>query len=156
MVRSFSSRRGGQVERSELSKSSSSPPPSLPPFSSFQISDGFGPASETFARDFYKHLNGLSYQDKFAFPLDKLLVGSSRVGPPLLRSSLLLRADRRPFLSQTRSSNSLVTDSAAGATAFSCMQKSYNGAVSVEAEGSFARQLLRPSSLIFELTRDCF
>jgi alkaline phosphatase len=78
-----------------------------------QISDGFGPASETFARDFYKHLNGLTYTDPFAFPLDKILVGSSR----------------------TRSSNSLVTDSAAGATAFSCAQKTYNGAVSVEAEG---------------------
>lgn len=36
---------------------------------------------------------------------------------------------------QTRSSDSLVTDSAAGATAFSCAQKSYNGAVAVEPEG---------------------
>lgn len=33
--------------------------------------------------------------------------------------------------SRTRSSNSLVTDSAAGATAFSCGIKSYNGAISV-------------------------
>ncbi|KAL7415153.1 alkaline-phosphatase-like protein [Mrakia frigida] len=90
------------------------------------ISDGFGPASETFARDFYKHLNGLSYQDKFAFPLDNILVGSSR----------------------TRSSNSLVTDSAAGATAFSCMQKSYNGAISVEAEGNH-----RPCGTVMEAAK---
>ena len=33
--------------------------------------------------------------------------------------------------SRTRSSNSLVTDSAAGATAFSCGLKSYNGAISI-------------------------
>jgi alkaline phosphatase len=33
--------------------------------------------------------------------------------------------------SRTRSTSSLVTDSAAGATAFSCGQKSYNGAISV-------------------------
>ena len=33
--------------------------------------------------------------------------------------------------SRTRSSNSLITDSAAGATAFSCGMKSYNGAISV-------------------------
>lgn len=33
--------------------------------------------------------------------------------------------------SRTRSSSSLVTDSAAGATAFSCAKKSYNGAISV-------------------------
>jgi alkaline phosphatase len=33
--------------------------------------------------------------------------------------------------SRTRSSSSLITDSAAGATAFSCAQKSYNGAISV-------------------------
>ncbi|CED83628.1 alkaline phosphatase [Phaffia rhodozyma] len=77
------------------------------------ISDGFGPASETFAREFYKHTHGLDWKDDFKFPLDEILVGSSR----------------------TRSSNSFVTDSAAGATAFSCAMKSYNGAISVEPEG---------------------
>lgn len=71
------------------------------------ISDGFGPASETMARNFYQEINHLpvGYQS----PLDEILVGSSR----------------------TRSSNSLVTDSAAGATAFSCQLKSYNGAIGV-------------------------
>ncbi|KAJ2587264.1 vacuolar alkaline phosphatase [Coemansia sp. RSA 1722] len=71
------------------------------------ISDGFGPASETMARNFFQQTNNLSigYQS----PLDEILVGSSR----------------------TRSSDSLVTDSAAGATAFSCRLKTYNGAISV-------------------------
>ncbi|PLW14334.1 hypothetical protein PCASD_18037 [Puccinia coronata f. sp. avenae] len=102
------------------------------------ISDGFGPASETFARSFVQHLQNLTVEqqaqfsrwtfpegqppkplkqpigpskDRFAvLPLDPLLVGSSR----------------------TRSSNSLITDSAAGATAFSCAMKTYNGAIAVE------------------------
>ncbi|KAJ1725114.1 vacuolar alkaline phosphatase [Coemansia erecta] len=71
------------------------------------ISDGFGPASETMARNFVQQINQLpvGYQS----PLDEILVGSSR----------------------TRSSDSLVTDSAAGATAFSCGLKTYNGAISV-------------------------
>ncbi|PVU97020.1 hypothetical protein BB561_000819 [Smittium simulii] len=72
------------------------------------ISDGFGPASETLARQYmYKALNkDISWKS----PLDEILVGSSR----------------------TQSSNSLVTDSAAGATAFSCALKSYNGAIAVD------------------------
>ncbi|KAH9814455.1 alkaline-phosphatase-like protein [Melampsora americana] len=96
------------------------------------ISDCFGPASETFARGFVHHISNLSLaqRDSLArwtfpdgapeqfqgdtmphLPLDPLLVGSSR----------------------TRSSNSLVTDSAAGATAFACGIKTYNaGAISVE------------------------
>ncbi|KAG0305289.1 hypothetical protein BGZ99_002148, partial [Dissophora globulifera] len=45
--------------------------------------------------------------------LDEILVGASR----------------------TRSSSSLVTDSAAGATAFSCAKKSYNAAIGVDPEG---------------------
>jgi len=102
------------------------------------ISDGFGPASEGFARSFVQHLQNLTVEeqaqfsrwtfpesqpsrplkqpagpskDRFgALPLDPLLIGSSR----------------------TRSSNSLITDSAAGATAFSCALKTYNGAIAVE------------------------
>ncbi|KAH9452743.1 hypothetical protein MJO28_008335 [Puccinia striiformis f. sp. tritici] len=105
------------------------------------ISDGFGPASESFARGFVQHLQNLTVEEQAKFsrwtfpettsnsqqssikrptgpsknkfgtlPLDPLLVGSSR----------------------TRSSNSLITDSAAGATAFSCALKTYNGAIAVE------------------------
>ncbi|RIA94991.1 alkaline phosphatase [Glomus cerebriforme] len=71
------------------------------------ISDGFGPASETFARTYKQYINKLEYN--YVSPLDKILVGSSR----------------------TRSSDSLVTDSAAGATAFSCAIKTYNSAIGV-------------------------
>ncbi|ORY87441.1 alkaline-phosphatase-like protein [Leucosporidium creatinivorum] len=95
------------------------------------ISDGMGPASETMSREFLQYLhdtrsvdggsllNGSVWatlaggfeRDGFGLtPLDEMLVGASR----------------------TRSSNSLVTDSAAGATAFSCGIKTYNGAIGVE------------------------
>ncbi|GBB94341.1 hypothetical protein RclHR1_23380003 [Rhizophagus clarus] len=74
------------------------------------ISDGFGPASETFARDYNQYVKKLNYN--YLTPLDDILVGSSR----------------------TRSSNSLVTDSAAGATAFACAMKSYNRAIAVNPE----------------------
>ncbi|KAJ1978365.1 vacuolar alkaline phosphatase [Dimargaris xerosporica] len=87
------------------------------------ISDGFGPASETFARSYHQ------YHSKEAVswmsPLDKLQVGASR----------------------TRSSNSLVTDSAAGATAFSCALKSYNGAIGVDPEE-------RPCGTVLEAAKD--
>lgn len=69
------------------------------------VSDGLGPASMTFARMYYQYINDKPYD--YQIPLDKLHVGQSR----------------------TRSSSSLVTDSAAGATAFSCALKSFNGAV---------------------------
>jgi alkaline phosphatase len=69
------------------------------------ISDGFGPTSETFARNYKQHVNKLAYN--YVTPLDEILVGTSR----------------------TRSSSSLITDSAAGATAFSCGLKTYNGAI---------------------------
>ncbi|KAJ1673921.1 vacuolar alkaline phosphatase, partial [Spiromyces aspiralis] len=74
------------------------------------ISDGFGPASETMARNYYQHIHGKPVD--WQSPLDKILVGSSR----------------------TRSSDSFVTDSAAGATAFSCALKTYNGAIGVTDE----------------------
>uniref|UniRef100_A0A1D1YJG2 Alkaline phosphatase n=1 Tax=Anthurium amnicola TaxID=1678845 RepID=A0A1D1YJG2_9ARAE len=74
------------------------------------ISDGFGPASETFARDYKQYVKNLNYD--YITPLDEILVGSSR----------------------TRSSDSLVTDSAAGATAFACAIKTYNGAIGVNPE----------------------
>lgn len=72
------------------------------------ISDGFGPASETFARQYYTWSS--EKEVKTMLPLDEIHVGHSR----------------------TQSSSSLITDSAAGATAFSCAQKSYNGAIGVD------------------------
>ncbi|KAJ2125838.1 vacuolar alkaline phosphatase [Coemansia sp. RSA 1822] len=87
------------------------------------VSDGFGPASETMARNFVQQVQGLpvGYQS----PLDEILVGSSR----------------------TRSSDSLVTDSAAGATAFSCRMKSYNGAIGVDPERAPCGTVLEAAKL---------
>lgn len=74
----------------------------------FMVSDGMGPTSLSMTRSFRQFRDGLPVDDTLV--LDKHLIGQSR----------------------TRSSSSLVTDSAAGATAFSCGLKSYNGAISVD------------------------
>ena len=73
----------------------------------FMVSDGMGPASLSLTRSFRQFERDLAIDD--ILNLDKHLLGQSR----------------------TRSSSSLVTDSAAGATAFSCGRKSYNGAISM-------------------------
>ena len=73
----------------------------------FMVSDGMGPASLSLTRSFRQYQSNLPINDVLV--LDQHFIGSSR----------------------TRSSNSLVTDSAAGATAFSCGKKSYNGAISM-------------------------
>ncbi|CAG8703675.1 7361_t:CDS:10, partial [Dentiscutata erythropus] len=88
------------------------------------ISDGFGPASETFARGYYQYINDLSYN--YTTPLDRILVGSSR----------------------TRSSDSLVTDSAAGATAFSCIKKTYNGGIAVDPDKAPCGTILEAAKAI--------
>ncbi|ORZ26137.1 alkaline-phosphatase-like protein [Absidia repens] len=75
------------------------------------ISDGLGPASVSFARTYYQYINKQAYD--YELPLDTIHVGQSR----------------------TRSSSTLVTDSAAGATAFSCGLKTYNGGVGVDPHG---------------------
>ncbi|CDS01502.1 probable PHO8-repressible alkaline phosphatase vacuolar [Sporisorium scitamineum] len=74
------------------------------------ISDGFGPASETFAREFLQTQKHQGWNA--TLPLDKLLVGEVR----------------------TRSTNSLVTDSAASATAYSCGLKSVNAYIGVDSD----------------------
>ncbi|EFW17140.1 hypothetical protein D8B26_003898 [Coccidioides posadasii str. Silveira] len=73
----------------------------------FMVSDGMGPTSLSMTRSFRQSRDGLPIDDILV--LDKHHIGQSR----------------------TRSSSSLITDSAAGATAFSCAKKSYNGAISV-------------------------
>lgn len=73
----------------------------------FMVSDGMGPATLSLTRSYRQLIEGLDYDDTLT--LDKHFWGTSR----------------------TRSSNRLVTDSAAGATAFACGKKSYNGAISV-------------------------
>ncbi|KAG5359896.1 Alkaline phosphatase [Yarrowia sp. C11] len=73
----------------------------------FMVTDGMGPASVSLARTYRQYVQGLAFNNTLT--IDKHFIGSSR----------------------TRSSDSPVTDSAAGATAFSCGAKSYNGAISV-------------------------
>lgn len=74
----------------------------------FMVSDGMGPASLSMTRSFRQLVSDLPIDDTLT--LDRHFWGTSR----------------------TRSSSSLVTDSAAGATAFSCGRKSYNGAIAVD------------------------
>lgn len=69
------------------------------------VSDGTGPASITLARDFARATQG-----RETLALDGVLVGSLR----------------------TYATDSRVTDSAAGATAFAAGVKTYNGAISVD------------------------
>jgi alkaline phosphatase len=71
------------------------------------VSDGMGPTSLSLTRSFRQFEDGLPINDILV--LDRHHIGTSR----------------------TRSTSSLVTDSAAGATAFSCGLKTYNGAISV-------------------------
>lgn len=73
----------------------------------FMVSDGMGPTSLSLTRSYMQFKNGAPFSEQLV--IDQHLIGQSR----------------------TRSSSSLITDSAAGATAFSCGQKSYNGAISV-------------------------
>jgi alkaline phosphatase len=73
----------------------------------FMVSDGMGPASLSLTRSFRQFTSGLPMDDTLT--LDRHFWGTSR----------------------TRSTDSWVTDSAAGATAFSCGRKSYNGAISM-------------------------
>lgn len=77
----------------------------------FMVSDGMGPASLVMTRNFLQHRDGLS--PYATMHLDEQFIGNSR----------------------TWSDSSLVTDSAAGATAFSCILKTYNGAVGVDSNG---------------------
>ena len=73
----------------------------------FMVSDGMGPTSLSMTRSFRQIESGLLLENVLV--LDQHMIGTSR----------------------TRSTSSLITDSAAGATAFSCGHKSYNGAISV-------------------------
>ncbi|PYH90047.1 alkaline phosphatase [Aspergillus ellipticus CBS 707.79] len=89
----------------------------------FMVSDGMGPTSLSMTRSYRQLIEGLPVDDTLV--LDKHIVGTSR----------------------TRSSSSLVTDSAAGATAFSCGFKSYNGAISVLPDHSPCGTVLEAASL---------
>ncbi|AET38271.1 alkaline phosphatase PHO8 Ecym_2551 [Eremothecium cymbalariae DBVPG len=78
----------------------------------FFVTDGMGPASLTLTRGFLQNEKNDTTEMYFSgLGVNSYLVGTSR----------------------TRSSSSYITDSAAGATAFSCGLKTYNGAVGVDA-----------------------
>lgn len=94
----------------------------------FMVTDGMGPASLSLARSFRQHRDKLSIDD--ILHLDKHIIGNSR----------------------TRSSSSLVTDSAAGATAFSCGLKSYNGAIGVDPSSNPCGTILEAMKLEGYLT----
>lgn len=89
----------------------------------FMVSDGMGPASLTMTRNYKQLTEGLPVGDTLV--LDRHHIGTSR----------------------TRSTSSLVTDSAAGATAFSCGLKSYNGAIAVLPDHSPCGTVLEAASL---------
>lgn len=89
----------------------------------FMVSDGMGPTSLSLTRSFRQYTEGLPVDDTLI--LDQHHIGTSR----------------------TRSSSSLVTDSAAGATAFSCGLKSYNGAISVLPDHSPCGTVLEAAKL---------
>ncbi|KAF9369745.1 hypothetical protein CPB97_003338 [Podila verticillata] len=92
------------------------------------ISDGFGPASQTYGRSYWQYTR--NYTIGTLTSLDKMLVGTLR----------------------TRSSDSLVTDSAAGATAFSCALKSNNDAIGVDEAGVPCGTILEAAHALGMLT----
>ncbi|KAG0278490.1 hypothetical protein BGZ96_002360 [Linnemannia gamsii] len=89
------------------------------------VSDGLGPASQTYGRSFYQFKNKNKPLEGEITSLDKMLVGALR----------------------TQSSDSLISDSASGATAFSCALRTYNGAIGVNPEGN-------PCGTILEAAKD--
>jgi alkaline phosphatase len=79
------------------------------------IPDGYGPASATMARDYLRYREGIT-----SLAHDSVLVGSVR----------------------TFASDSRITDSAAGATAYAAHTKTYNGAIAVDTAGHPVATLL--------------
>lgn len=84
------------------------------------VSDGFGISSETISRQIYQFEHKLD-PIKTIFPLDTMHVGSIRTRPAELNQKV-----RDPM---AHTHGSYITDSAAGATAFSCGIKTYNEGV---------------------------
>ncbi|KAF8598652.1 alkaline phosphatase-like protein [Ceratobasidium sp. AG-I] len=88
------------------------------------IPDGFGPASEVFARDFIQW-NNTAYGWNHQLASDTIQIGSVR----------------------TRSSDTYITDSSAAGTAYSCAIKTYNGAAGVDENGSPCGTVLEAAKL---------
>jgi len=94
----------------------------------FLVSDGMGPAALSMTRSFMQLTTDSPFNQTLI--LDSLLIGQSR----------------------TLSSSSLITDSAAGATAFSCGHKSYNGAISVLPDGTPCPSVMEAAKLAGYMT----
>jgi alkaline phosphatase len=74
------------------------------------VPDGYGPASQTMARDYVSLLqHGDNAPISIQLPADQMVIGNVR----------------------TKASNNLITDSAASATAFGCGVKTYNNGMEV-------------------------
>ncbi|CAE6477923.1 unnamed protein product, partial [Rhizoctonia solani] len=95
------------------------------------IPDGFGPASEVFARDFVQWNNtATGWNRQVKSYLNKYLCMRSQ-------QIFQLGSDKVQIGSiRTRSTDSYVTDSSASATAYSCAIKTYNGAVGIDEDGN--------------------
>lgn len=104
-------------------------PPRLPKKRNviFMVSDGMGPASVAMARNYYQHITNSNFSRLY---IDDHFIGNSR----------------------TRSNDSFVTDSAAGATAFSCGLKTYNGAIGVDPFGKPCASVMEAAKLAGYLT----
>ncbi|KAH8880109.1 alkaline phosphatase [Thozetella sp. PMI_491] len=92
------------------------------------VPDGFGPASQTMARDFTSLMaNGENPKAPISIqlPADKMVIGNVR----------------------TVASDNLITDSAASATAFGCGVKSYNDAIAVNPAGEPVGSILEAAKL---------
>lgn len=94
----------------------------------FFVTDGTGPNYLTLARNYKQYITQGDYGTLLT--LDHHLIGTSR----------------------TRSNSSLVTDSAAGATAFSCLLKTYNGAIGVNPFSDPCGTILEAAKLAGYLT----
>ena len=88
----------------------------------FMIPDGFGPASEAFSRQLYQHeLQDLHKNDGLVeLPLDSMVVGLVETSSLNIENLI-----RDPRLTMGRQ----ITDSAAGATSYSCGLKTFSGAI---------------------------
>ncbi|GMM29076.1 alkaline phosphatase [Martiniozyma asiatica (nom. inval.)] len=105
----------------------------------FLVTDGTGPAAINMARSFKQHLHQINDTDydylRYSNPWNEAQINDAHdiAGDPF---EYLLTLDNYLIgTSRTRSSSSLITDSAAGATAFSCAIKTYNGAIAVDSNG---------------------
>ena len=82
------------------------------------VPDGFGPASQTMARDYVsllQHGENPKAPVSMQLPADQMVIGNVR----------------------TLASDNLITDSAASATAFGCGVKTYNNGVYIDVDGTF-------------------